>query len=91
MFLTDTVEDILGADDTHVVCTGHDYDEGGHVNVADARLIAAAPALLAALKALRKAADDSVYNQGPTDQMLKAYEDAERLADAAIANAEGTE
>lgn len=34
-----SVDDILAADGTHVVCFGHDYDDYGEVSVEDARLI----------------------------------------------------
>ena len=47
LLIPDQVEDVMAADGTHVVCTGHDYNDGGHVSPADARLIAAAPELLA--------------------------------------------
>lgn len=50
------IEDITSADGTHVVCFGHDYgDYGGILNISDARLIEAAPELLAELKTLRQA------------------------------------
>jgi hypothetical protein len=66
--------EIIAADGTHVVCFGHDYDEGGSICaayppmetgqtewekgvdaecMANARLLAAAPESLAALKGLR--------------------------------------
>ena len=50
VFLTDSVEDIISEDGTHVVCFGHDYDDYGSVSHANARLIAAAPDLLAIAK-----------------------------------------
>lgn len=56
---TDHVEDVIAADGTHVVCTGHDYEDSGYVSLADARLIAAAPDLLAALKAIYAADRDT--------------------------------
>lgn len=72
------IEDILGADDTHVVCTGHDYDEGGYIaSLDDAYLIAAAPELLEALKTARDWIAD--YSAGETLDTI----------DAAIAKAEG--
>jgi hypothetical protein len=50
---------IVAANGDHVVCAGHDYDEGGIIGEdADARLIAAAPDLLAALKAIAENSDE---------------------------------
>jgi hypothetical protein len=52
------VQDITAADDNHVVCMGHDYNEGEcFISVADARFIVTAcnafPELVAALQLVR--------------------------------------
>jgi hypothetical protein len=80
VLLCDFIDDVMAADGTHVVCTGHDYNDGGYVSVDDARLIAAAPDLLAACK-------EYVDKWTVMDEDEKAGVDALR---AAIAKAEGT-
>lgn len=68
----------FAVDEIEVVALGYDrdygYPEGGIRNEADARLIAAAPDLLSACKAL--------IDEGPSN-------DVKRLVEAAIAKAEG--
>lgn len=55
----DYVDDIIGGDESHVFCAGHDYDEGGVVGPEDAEFIAHArediPALLETVDALTQA------------------------------------
>jgi hypothetical protein len=89
---------IVAVDGTHVVCFGHDYDDYGYLgNVADARLIAAAPDLLEACKAVLEQFDSGALvrntdSDGLSDWALRAVKPLKALADmkAAIAKAEGT-
>jgi microsomal dipeptidase-like Zn-dependent dipeptidase len=68
----------------HVVCFGEDYDDYGAIsNPDDARLIAAAPDLLAALEAL------SLAERQISKPLGSDWLDAYGLARAAIAKAKG--
>lgn len=58
-------------------------------NHLDVMVAAAAPELLAALRAMVNAAEDSAYNAAPTSAMLRSLEHANIAARAAIAKAEG--
>lgn len=85
------VEDVVAADESHVICTGHDYNDGGHVEFADANFIVRAcnsyDELLAALKGLVERAleeCDTTGCCGCTDRSQEIV-----AARAAIAKAEG--
>jgi hypothetical protein len=87
------VDDIMGPNDEHVVCFGHDYDDYGFIgNPADARLIAQSPALLAALKLASEWMHYARHNEecriGACDCGLWK---AQEQADEAIAAAEGSD
>ena len=40
---SDFVDDVVDAEGGHLICTGHDYDEGGYIGANDAEFIAHAP------------------------------------------------
>ena len=58
-FAWDYVEDIIGPDDVHVFCGGHDYNDSGYIGLEDAEFIAHAredvPFLLSQIAALTEA------------------------------------
>ena len=63
------VSDIIGLNDEHVVCFGHDYDEYGYMAVEDAEFCAHArqdiPALIAEVEALRQRLLDAEGEKEP--------------------------
>ncbi len=96
-FGLETKDCIIAADGDHVVCSGHDYDECGIIgNRDDARLIAAAPELLDALKRVLTGFEVNAFQRntdGDTESgwAIKFMPHLMALADAtrAIEKAEG--
>lgn len=72
---TDLVGDIISADGDHVVCLGHDYDDYGSVNQADAEFICRAvnsyDALLAACRFGLKRCEDNGFPNGDLAIVLR--------------------
>lgn len=82
----DSPGDVFGPNGEHIVCFGHDYDDyGAFESMADARLIAAAPDLLAAL--------DFLLLQVDTVERTSVVRESAiyREARAAIAKAKGAD